>query len=76
MFDPENHKDLREAMERYFWHRIVNTRYWSVHVKKRHLLHIHCIELAWNEDNCCRECRRRRYGGNAAQLPVIVASND
>lgn len=65
MFDPEDFKDLRKAAERYFWHRLLRTRYWGVHVKGKHLLHIHCEELAWNQDDCCRECRRRRFGPDA-----------
>ena len=54
---PEDHEQLRQAAERYFYHKLVATMYWGVHWRGRHVLHIHS-KLPSNCPVCARRARR------------------
>jgi hypothetical protein len=52
--EPEYYDDRQTALRRYFRHKLLGTRYWAVHCRWRHLLHVHSTLLS-----LCPECRRR-----------------
>ena len=55
---PHDFKTFKEAAEIYCFNRFLGKRYWGVHIKGRHLTHVH--HPIWgNGDNPCCECKKR-----------------
>lgn len=53
--EPEYFDDRLTALRRYFRHKLLGTKYYAVHCRWRHLLHVHSTLLS-----PCPECRLRR----------------
>lgn len=60
---PEDYETFDSAALAYCYDRIIGVKYWSVHLHRRHVLHIH--HAAWGREFSigCPECKRRLLAG-------------
>ena len=57
---PENYKTFAKAALAYTYNRIVGIRYWGVHLKRVHVVHIHHEAFGNRGQLSCVECLRRK----------------